>query len=286
MLLLDDAEPALGVEARLVDHPQPELHGRVDERDAGEGEQRAGVQPAVARSSWARPHRSWSRWSGVPPPPWAGRSCPTCRGCRPGRRTDAGPGTAHVRRRWPRPSRAAAPRRPRRPWSRPVSRRRRARRVGPCGGLDIAPAPSRRRPPPRWRRSGRARAPPRPWPGGGSSAPPLPRPGGPPSTTRASAGRARDGGGCPPGRRAAARRRASGAPWRWPRRPIRRRSWTRRRPPRRPCGRRIARPCGPGARPSTRIRVPPIWLVGARTLTPVSGSLQHGRYASGGQSRR
>ena len=44
--LLHHAQPAVGVEARLVDHLHPELHGRVDESDAGEREERAGVHPA------------------------------------------------------------------------------------------------------------------------------------------------------------------------------------------------------------------------------------------------
>ena len=47
--LVDDLEPAAGVELRLVDAEQAELHGVVDEPDAGEGEQRARVQPALAR---------------------------------------------------------------------------------------------------------------------------------------------------------------------------------------------------------------------------------------------
>ena len=130
----------------------------------------------------------------------------------------------------------------------------------------------------------RARGPPRPGPGGGSWARPRRRPGGRPSTRRASAARARGAGGCRRGRRARGRPRGGGGPWRWPRRPTRRRSWTRRRRPRRPSGRRTPRPCGPGDRPSTRLRVPQ--EAGRRgKLTPVSGSLQHGRCASGGQSR-
>ena len=48
-LLLDHLEPASGVEARLVDDLETHLHRRVDERDAGKGEQRAGVHPSGAR---------------------------------------------------------------------------------------------------------------------------------------------------------------------------------------------------------------------------------------------
>ena len=48
-----------------------------------------------------------------------------------------------------------------------------------------------------------------------------------------------------------------GGPWRWPRRPTRRRSWTRRRRRRRPSGRRTPRPCGPGDRPSALLKGPP-----------------------------
>ena len=42
---LHGVQPLTGIEGRLVDHPQPELHGGVDEREPGEGVGRAGVQP-------------------------------------------------------------------------------------------------------------------------------------------------------------------------------------------------------------------------------------------------
>ena len=122
--------------------------------------------------------------------------------------------------------------------SRPPRRRRSGRRGGPPRPRGRC-APGRRRPPRPWRPSAPACGPPRPGPGGGSSARRRRRPGAPPSRTRASAGPARDAGGCPPGRRARGRPRAGGAPWRWRRRPTRRRSSTRRRRPRRPSGRRI-----------------------------------------------
>ncbi len=48
VLLLHHAQPAVGVEARLVDDLQAELHRGVHQCDAGEGEQGAGVQPAAA----------------------------------------------------------------------------------------------------------------------------------------------------------------------------------------------------------------------------------------------
>ena len=88
----------------LVDHLQAELHGRVDEGDAGEGEKRAGVQPPAAGPVRLDRADHRRRWSGGPPPPWGARSSPRCRGCRPGPRTGAGPGRASGRRRWPRPS--------------------------------------------------------------------------------------------------------------------------------------------------------------------------------------
>ena len=47
--LVDHLEPPARVEFRLVHAEEPELHGVVDESDAGEGEQRAGVQPALPR---------------------------------------------------------------------------------------------------------------------------------------------------------------------------------------------------------------------------------------------
>ena len=103
-LLLDHAQPAVGVEAGLIDHLHAELHGRVDEGDAGEGEERAGVHPAGAGPVGIDLADHGRRWSGAPPRPWAGRSSPRCRGCRPGPRTGAAPGRASGPRRWPRPS--------------------------------------------------------------------------------------------------------------------------------------------------------------------------------------
>ena len=174
--------------------------------------------------------------------------------------------------------RLAARSRPRAPAStRATSGRRRP--PGPA-------RPGRRRPPRRWRPSGPARAPPRPGPGEGSWAPPRRRPGGPRSRTPASAGRARGAGGCRPGRRArgpassSRRARALAAPSH---------------------SANVMDPtsttakavlvaelrghAAPGARPSARMRVPPRGWSAPRKLTPVSGSLQHGRCASGGQSR-
>ena len=46
--LLHDASQRSASKRGLVDHLQAELHRRVDERNAGEGEQRAGVEPAAA----------------------------------------------------------------------------------------------------------------------------------------------------------------------------------------------------------------------------------------------
>ena len=244
------------VEAGLVDHLQTQLHGRVDERDAGEGEQGTGVQPPTARP--VRLDRADHGAVGVadrhPLGPAGsargvedvGEVVGLARGLEG--RAVAGDGLA------PSPVRGPGSRPASR--SRPPSRRRSARRGGPPPPPGRC-RPARRRPPPRSRPSGPARVPPRPGPGGGSWAPPPRRPGGPPSTRRASARRARDAGGCRRGRPARGRHRGGVAPGHWRRRPTRRTSWSPRRRPRRPSGRRTPGPYGPGGRPSAWMRIPP-----------------------------
>ena len=226
MLVLHHAQPAVGVETRLVDHLQTELHRRVHQRDAGEGEQRAGVQPPGAgpvgldRADHRPVGVAHGHALGTPGGPRGVEDVGQVLG------VGAAPGRASGRRRRPRPTRARG-----RGW--------------PCRGRSRPRTPASirvtRRPAPdsrsllqevavghdgRGAASARACGPPRPGPGGGSSARPRRRHGGPPSTRPASAAPARAGDGCRSGRRARGPTRASGEPWRWPRRPTRRRSWT------------------------------------------------------------
>ena len=89
---LDHLDPASGVEAGQVDAPQPQLHRVVDEGQAGEGAQRAGVEPAAAALAGGdRPEQSRrSTWRTATP--LGARWCPRCRGCRPGRPRPGAPG--------------------------------------------------------------------------------------------------------------------------------------------------------------------------------------------------
>ena len=282
-LVLDHAQPALGVEAGLVDHLQAELHGRVHQRDAGEGEERAGVQPPGAGP--VRLDGADHGAVGVADGHALG-AAGRARGVE-----DVGqvlglaraPGRASGRRRWPRPTRAAGRARPAadRPGLRAgVDQGEEAARPGLAGRC----AAGRRRRPRRWHPSARACGPPRPGPGGGSWGRRRRRPGARPSTTRASAAPARAAGGCRPGRRARGRPRA------------RRRAMALAAPshsakvmdPTSTTAKAVRSPNSSAMRPRcssiNTVAGPP---GGCRRgkLTPVSGSLQHGRCASGGQSR-
>ena len=254
-LLLHHAQPAVGVEARLVDHLQAELHRRVHQGDAGEGEERAGVQPAGAGPVGldGADHRpvgvAHGHALGPPGRPRGVEDVGQVLGLarRLEGRAVAGGGLVPAEHRD-----GPAVRRRRR---RPPRRRRSGRR----GGLPRPPgrcAAGRRRPPRPWRPSARACGPPRPGPGGGSS-----------------------GTATPPARWTAEyetsqRSASSGCRWMPTRASGSRPASSRRRAmalaapshsakvmdptstTAKAVGRRTPRPCGPGARPSTRCGSP------------------------------
>ena len=217
-----------GVELRLVDPAQPELHRGVDESDAGEGEHGAGVEPPAPTPR--RRHVADHGRIGVPDRHPFGATG------RPRRVEDVGqvvlgPGDLHGAgvvagdlgpAQLPASflSRVAGPERRRRRRSPGTGRRRLPR------GRERRARRRPLRPPPR---SAPGPGPPRRGPAGGSWARPLPRPGAPPCRTPASAGPRRGRDGCPPGRPDAGPHRPTPGPGHRPLCPTPRRSAPRRR---------------------------------------------------------